>query len=46
MNCRHYFKRGGFMERVSEYIQAPQLAVHGLTSDTAQSIVRLYFSYR
>ena len=46
MKCRHYFKKGGLMERVSEYIQAPQLAVHALASDTAHSIARIYFSYR
>lgn len=46
MKCRHYFKKGGLMERISEYIQSPHVAAHGLASDTAQSIARIYFSYR
>lgn len=46
MKCRHYFKNGGLMERVSEYIQAPQTVSYDQANDTAHAIARIYFSYR
>ena len=45
MKCTHVLKVGGFMDRVSQYIQSPQLVTYGLDSDTAHAITRLYFSY-
>ena len=46
MKCTHYLKVGGFLERVSEYIQAPQTVSYDQANDTAHAIARIYFSYR
>ncbi len=45
MRCTHVLKVGGFLDRVSQYIQSPQSVQHSLESDTAHAITRLYFSY-
>jgi hypothetical protein len=46
MKCSHVLKVGGFLDRVSQYIQAPQAVNYDQSDDTAHSITRIYFSYQ
>ncbi len=46
MRCLHVLKVGGFLDRVSQYIQAPQTVSYAQSDDTAHAITRIYFSYQ
>lgn len=45
MKCLHVTKTGGFLERVSQYIQTPGDVRYDQSNDTAHAIARIYFSY-
>ena len=45
MKCFHVTKTGGFIDRLSQYIQSPRNVSYDQSNDTAHAIARIYFSY-
>ncbi|MHC1762204.1 MAG: hypothetical protein AB9917_22340 [Negativicutes bacterium] len=45
MKCFHVTNTGGFIDRLSQYIQSPGNVSYDQSNDTAHAIARIYFSY-